>query len=130
MSFNNNSPVKKNIFCKYGCQTAIKFDNSRVSRRGIKIPLNLDGTLHDCPSSPFNKAKQLQRTKYNDVTRSINCKYGSQQITFNDNITSRKGRKIPLNIDGSNHNCPNNSFNQARRRNSDETKEASFLNDN
>lgn len=62
--------------------------------------------MHDCPNSPFNKAKQLQRTNHNDVTRSINCKYCRQQITFNDNITSRKGRKIPLNIDGSNHNCP------------------------
>jgi hypothetical protein len=86
--------------------------------------------LHDCPNSPFNKAKQLQRTNHNDVTRSINCKYCKQQITFNDNITSRKGRKIPLNIDGSNHNCPNNSFNQARRRNSDETKGPDFVNDN
>jgi hypothetical protein len=62
MSLNNNNPVKKNTFCKYGCQTAIKFDNSRVSAKGIKIPLNLDGSPHDCPSSPFNKAKQLQRT--------------------------------------------------------------------
>ena len=103
------------IICKYGCQTPIKFDLSRVSARGIKIPLNLDGTLHDCPNSPFNKAKQLQQINNNNDTRSINCKYCSQQITFNDNIISRKGRKIPLNLDGSNHNCPQNPFNLSKR---------------
>ena len=110
MSFNNNnnSPAEKNTFCKYGCQTAIKFDNSRVSAKGIKIPLNLDGSPHDCPSSPFNKAKQRHEIHNNDVSRTIPCKYCSQQIMFNDKITSVRGRKIPLNIDGSNHNCPQN----------------------
>lgn len=107
------------IICKYGCQTPIKFDNNRVSTRGIKIPLNLDGTLHDCPNSPFNKAKQRYEIDNNNTTRTITCKYCGQQITFNDKITSARGRKIPLNIDGSNHNCRNNSFNQADRRNND-----------
>ena len=71
MSFktNNNSPAEKNAFCKYGCQTAIKFDNTRVSAKGIKIPLNLDGSTHDCPRSPFNKAKQLQQINNNNVRR-------------------------------------------------------------
>jgi DNA-directed RNA polymerase subunit RPC12/RpoP len=124
MSSNNNidAQFKKDTFCKYGCYTRIKFDNSQVSVRGRKIPLNLDGSLHDCPNSQFNKAKQLQRINNNDATRAIICKYCGQQIMFNDKVTSVRGRKIPLNIDGSNHNCPNNSFNQARRRNSDETK--------
>jgi hypothetical protein len=120
MSSNNNidAQFKKDTFCKYGCYTRIKFDNSRVSVRGRKIPLNLDGSLHDCPNGPFNKAKQLQRINNNDVTRTITCKYCGQQIMFNDKIISARGRKIPLNIDGSNHNCPN----QALRRNSCETK--------
>lgn len=107
MSLNNNNRLKKNTFCKYGCQTPIKFDNSQVSTRGIKIPLNLDGTLHDCPNSPFNKAKQRHKIDNNNTTRTITCKYCGQQIMFNDKITSARGRKIPLNIDGSNHNCPN-----------------------
>ena len=116
MSFNNNnnSPVEKNAFCKYGCKTPIKFDNSQVSTRGIKIPLNLDGSPHDCPSSTFNTAKRLQQIDNNNVTTSINCKYCSQQITFNDNITSERGKKIPLNPDGSHHNCLQRPFNQAR----------------
>ena len=98
--------------CKFGCGASIKFDNNRVSRRGIKIPLNLDGTLHDCPNSPFNKAKQLQRINNNNTTRTITCKYCNQQITFNDNITSERGKKIPLNPDGSHHNCLQHPFNQ------------------
>jgi hypothetical protein len=109
--------------CKFGCGTSIKFDDRKVSRIGKKIPLNLDGSPHDCPSSPFNKTKQRQQIdNNNNVRRAITCKYCSQQITFNDKITSARGIKIPLNVDGSNHKCRNNSFNQTRRRNSDVTK--------
>jgi hypothetical protein len=113
------------IICKYGCQTAIKFDNSRVTAKGIKIPLNLDGTLHDCPNSPFNKAKQLQRINNNDVTRTITCKYCGQQIMLNDKITSERGRKIPLNINGSNHSCPKSPYNVSKRHIIDNKQEYS-----
>jgi hypothetical protein len=124
MSFktNNNGPTEKNTWCKYGCQTAIKFDKNQVSARGVKIPLNLDGTPHDCPRSPFNKAKHGQEIDINTI-RTITCKYCGQQITFNNKITSARGRKIPLNGDGSNHNCRNNFFNQVDRRNNDKKYE-------
>jgi hypothetical protein len=114
MPFNNNSSEKKDILCKYGCQTPIKFDLSRVSARGIRIPLNLDGSAHDCPLRQFNKTKQLQRINNNDIIRTINCKYCDQQISFSDNIRSERGKKIPLNPDGSHHNCPQRPFNQTR----------------
>ena len=116
MSFNNNnnSAAEKNTFCRYDLQTAIKSDNSLVGTRSIKIPLNLDGTAYDCPSSPFNKTKQRHKIDNNNTTRTITCKYCSQQIMFNDNITSFRGKKIPRNPDGSHHNCPQRPFNQAR----------------
>jgi hypothetical protein len=125
MSFqNNNNSIKKNTFCKYGCQTAIKFDNSRVTAKGVKIPLNLDGTLHDCPNGPFNKTKQLHEIDgNNNTTRTITCKYCNQQITFNDNIISERGKKIPLNPDGSHHSCPQRPFNQARSGSKTEGRE-------
>ena len=115
--------------CKFGCQIPIKFDNSRVSAKGKKIPLNVDGSPHDCPSSPFNKAKQRHEID-NNTTSTITCRYCSQQIRFDDKIISVRGRKIPLNIDGSNHNCRNNSFNQVDRRNNDnkEIKGRDFYN--
>ncbi len=88
--------------CRNGCQTLIKFDNSRISPNGKKIPLNLDDTIHDCPKRPSSYYKGT-----------ITCKYCTQPITFDDNIKSKNGKKIPLNLEGSNHNCPNSPFNLA-----------------
>ena len=93
--------VKKNIVCKYGCQTPIKFDINRVSKNGKKIPLNLDSTPHDCENRP-----------YNNGTRS--CYYCSGLITFSDSITAESGKRIPLNPDSSLHDCPKSPFNQAK----------------
>ena len=101
--------------CRNGCQTLIKFDNSRISPNGKKIPLNLDDTIHDCPKRP---------SSYNKGT--ITCKYCIQPITFDDNIKSKSGKKIPLNLEGSNHNCPKSPFNLLQRDandNSDTKKE-------
>lgn len=114
MSFSNNSPVKKEILCKFGCQTAIKFHSSQISVTGKKIPLNQDGTPHNCPLRPFNKLKQIQQTHNNAARSAITCKYCSQQITFKESIASARGKKIPLNSDGSHHDCPQRPFNQAR----------------
>jgi hypothetical protein len=41
MTFNNSTKAN---YCKYGCGTAIRFDDNQVSASGLKIPLNLDGT--------------------------------------------------------------------------------------
>jgi hypothetical protein len=116
---NNNNPIKKNTFCKYGCQTAIKFDNRRVSAKEIKIPLNLDGSPHDCPKRP---------SSYNKGT--ITCKYCTQPITFDNNIKSKSGKKIPLNLDGTYHNCPRSAFNLSQRdANDDDNNDTKKEND-
>ena len=102
------------IICKYGCQTAIKFDNRQVSAKGIKIPLNLDGSPHDCPKRPSLSNKGT-----------ITCKYCTQSITFDNNIKAKSGKKIPLNIDGSNHNCPKSPYNVSKRHVIDNNQEDS-----
>lgn len=38
----------------------------------------------------------------------MRCKFCGQNITFNDLIKSRSGRKIPLNLDNSIHKCVKN----------------------
>ena len=52
---------KKNEGTKcYYCEQAIKFDPKKRSDSGKAIPLNMDGTPHDCPESPYNKRKREQ----------------------------------------------------------------------
>ena len=41
----------------YTCNRAIKFDSSIRSKSDRAIPLNLDGSKHDCPKSSYNKAR-------------------------------------------------------------------------
>ncbi len=37
------------------CRTEIKFDDNVRSSSGKAIPLNPDGTKHNCPNSEYNK---------------------------------------------------------------------------
>lgn len=48
--------------CWYNCGIDITFDDGVIGKTGRRIPLNLDGTRHDCPNSPY-KRKVLQ-TQY------------------------------------------------------------------
>jgi hypothetical protein len=105
MNTNIASNKRLSLFCKYGCQTPIKFDNSQISANGKKIPLNLDGTPHDCTS---------KRLAYN--RRTIACKYCTQQITFDENVKADSGKMIPLNPDGAYHNCAKAPFNLSKNR--------------
>jgi hypothetical protein len=41
---------RKGTLCKFGCSTRITFDNNILSKNGKMIPLNLDGSFHDCPA--------------------------------------------------------------------------------
>jgi hypothetical protein len=91
------------LLCKYGCQTAIKFDNSRIITNGRKIPLNLDDTLHSCP----------KRISYHQGT--IKCNYCDQRIAFDDYIKAKSEKKIPLNIDATYHDCPQSPFSLSKR---------------
>jgi hypothetical protein len=110
MSFNNNNKFN---FCRYGCQRPIKFDNNRVSANGLKIPLNLDGSPHDCANRPYNRRKQLsvQTPKSSSKWNVKPCKYGNQPITFDDGVRAASGKRIPLNANGSHHECPKNPYN-------------------
>jgi hypothetical protein len=93
------------LYCKYGCQTPIKFDNSRIGSNGKKIPLNLDDdTIHDCP-------KRLSLSNKGTLT----CKYCTQPITFDNNIKAKSGKMIPLNPDKSYHNCAKSPYSLSKR---------------
>lgn len=47
--------------CWYNCGADITFDDGVRGKTGKKIPLNLDGTRHDCPNSPYRmKVTQTQ----------------------------------------------------------------------
>ena len=48
--------------CWYNCGTHIIFDDGIRGKTGKKIPLNLDGTRHDCPNSPYHK-RNSQKTQ-------------------------------------------------------------------
>lgn len=104
------------IICKHGCRTAIKFDNSRVTAKGVKISLNLDGSPHDCPKRPLLSNKGT-----------ITCKYCTQPITCDNNIKAKSGKKIPLNLNRSYHNCLKNPFNLAKRDANDDDNNDSII---
>ena len=113
MTFNND----KVNYCRYGCGTPIKFDSNQVSRRGLQIPLNLNGTHHDCANRPYNRRKhqQLQIVNPGKKWQIKPCKYCRASITFDDDVTASSGKRIPLNPNGSHHECPYNQYNLARR---------------
>ena len=114
MIFNNATRFN---YCRYGCGTPIKFDDTQVSARGLRIPLNPDGTHHDCDNRPYNRRRYQQRQilRPEKKWQIKPCKYCSQSITFDDGITAPSGKRIPLNADGSHHECPYNQYNLARR---------------
>jgi hypothetical protein len=73
-----------------GCQQNIKFK-----------ALNLDGTPHTCNGA----IKQ-------DIQRKITCNYCGVEIMFNNDVRSPSGKKIPLLVDGSLHDCPKHPYHQ------------------
>jgi len=114
MTLNNTSPRVN--YCRYGCGTSVKFDNNHISVRGLRIPLNLDGTHHDCANRPYNIRKQQQLQILKPRRWQIKpCKYCSQSITFDDDTRAPSGRRIPLNPNGSHHECPYSPYNMARQ---------------
>jgi hypothetical protein len=90
--------VKKGIACRNGCQTIIHFDKSTKSPRGKFIPLNPDGSTHNCPNSGQQFA--------------VDCYYCGNRLTFNDRVRSKSGKCIPLDEDGSHHECTMHPYNQ------------------
>ena len=102
---NYNQTTKKDIPCKYGCGTSIRFDPNSLSEISRKmIPLNLDNTPHNCPNRSY-KGKDSVRT----------CKYCNGEITFHEDRKAPSGKKIPLNPDNSIHDCVLNPYNQGKQ---------------
>jgi hypothetical protein len=102
-----NPEPKKHILCKYNCGASLTFDPNILSGISRKvIPLNLDGTLHNCPNRS-HKCKDSIRT----------CYYCKQEITFHDDRTAPSGKKIPLNLNDTVHDCENNPFNRSKKEN-------------
>jgi hypothetical protein len=95
-----NSKPTKAYFCQYDCDTQIKFDNSKVSVSGKRIPLELNGTPHRCANNPYNQSTTTAEKKV------YSCNYCGKEITFDDNKKTASGRSIPLNSDKTNHDCP------------------------
>jgi hypothetical protein len=52
------TPQKKQVFCRT-CQAPIKFSKYHRTENQGWIPLNMDGTTHECPMKEWNK-KQKQ----------------------------------------------------------------------
>lgn len=48
--------------CRYECGTEVQFDPAKVSKSGKMIPLEGDGSPHNCPNNPF--LKQQKGFKY------------------------------------------------------------------
>ena len=105
---NSNTPLElKNILCKYGCGTRIRFNPNLLSEISQKlIPLNMDNSPHNCPNRPYKKdSKRI-------------CRYCNQTIIFHDDVTAPSGKKIPLNLDSTVHDCESNPFNRSRKERS------------
>src|SRR5215208_6905488 len=69
----------------YACGARIKFDVSVLSRNGRPIPLELDGSLHDCPNKqPLQQnwglpSKQFQKRQRQQLPLQQSLLYDQQQ---------------------------------------------------
>jgi hypothetical protein len=82
--------------CKF-CSSRINWNKNARLALGIKGPLNIDGSPHNCRG---NAQKELF------------CKYGcGTRITFDDNEKSDSGKMIPLDFDTkAHHRCDKNPW--------------------
>jgi hypothetical protein len=62
-----------------------------------------------------SKEKMYSTNNYNSEQNYIYCGNNcGAKITFSDNVTSKSGRKIPLQENGLPHDCPYSSYNKAK----------------
>jgi hypothetical protein len=45
------------IYCRNNCGGRITFSDDVTSKNGRKIPLQENGLRHDCPNSPYHRAR-------------------------------------------------------------------------
>jgi hypothetical protein len=79
----------REIRCK-SCALVIKFDKNVKGKNGKLIPLEENGSKHQCPNSTYAKLQ-------------FKCKACNAPIKFDKAIRSKNGKAIPLNIDNSKH---------------------------
>jgi hypothetical protein len=100
-----------------------KIGEDPVTGKNIWKLLNEDGTEH---KHKFRSAGQPQqqehRSNNNNSYKKDNvrtCIYCTKDIIFHNDVTAPKsGKKIPLNLDHSVHDCEKNPYNQARKERS------------
>lgn len=56
----HNSSIKKAVYCRKGCGRQLQFDKNVRSASGKLVPLNLDGSKHECPLDPYNAKEKRQ----------------------------------------------------------------------
>lgn len=56
----HGSSMKKVVYCRKGCGGRLKFDKNVHSPSGKLVPLNLDGSKHECPLDPYNGKEKRQ----------------------------------------------------------------------
>jgi hypothetical protein len=77
MYLTNNYNSKQNYFyCRNNCGVKITFCDDVISKNGRLIPLQENGLRHDCPNSPYNKARatavEKRKTRKEQEFQTIN----------------------------------------------------------
>jgi hypothetical protein len=104
----------RTLMCYNKCGQQIKFDDNVRAASGKKIPLNLDGSCHQCAnkSKPQHQQPQQQQRQKTPIL----CRGCGAQIRFSKYHRTENQGWIPLNTDGSYHECPMKQRNQPQEQ--------------
>ena len=58
-SANNYNSEQNYFYCRNNCGVKITFCDDVISKNGKLIPIQENGLRHDCPNSPYNKARAI-----------------------------------------------------------------------
>lgn len=73
---NRHTNPNKGTLCKFGCGIRITFDSNTVSKNGKIIPLNIDGSFHDCPARNQEGGYTAGTSNPENRVHKSNDKYG------------------------------------------------------
>jgi hypothetical protein len=97
-----------------GCNKIIRWDD-KLS----KFIETDTGEVHKCRFWKLNRPQQQQHGPNNNSCKGKDsvriCKYCNGEITFHDDRIAPSGKKIPLNLDDTIHDCKNNPYNQTKK---------------
>jgi hypothetical protein len=60
---NNYNPEQNYFYCRNNCGVRITFSDDVISKNGKLIPIQENGLHHNCPNSPYNKARAITEEK-------------------------------------------------------------------